>query len=207
VNITVSQATTMLQGLLSDDTLTTADTLDALNAAQEALAAHAPKRTETTITGDGTTASFSLPSDFYSLEALFDENGQRIYVFDPRDVEYIGSNVGSKVAYLRDGMINFLIIPDNGAKYKMLYAARWPELVNDTDTLGPPRHWLSAMLYYAGAYMLVPSSIDTANIRQFATDLDAGNPEHNPLARRVEFLRDLFEKEVARHASYIGGQR
>ena len=198
--------------LLKDDGTQYASTLriDGANSALEELVAHTADLKSQTITGDGTTTSWSLSSDILevpdAIEAVWDnkrsdwlEEVNFVPGSDWTDSEpKAGSN--PKGYYIwPTGTINYTRILATDETFKIYYYAYWSLIVDNNTTVSIPRWSEQALLYYAAAYCLLPASIQSATIRQFGTRQDSGNPEHNPVHAQADYFLKRYAAILASH--------
>jgi hypothetical protein len=170
-----------------------ADRIANFNRAQQHFAAwHTAKLITTTFSGDGTTREFTLPADFldvYAFYAPFDDVG---HILEPRefvpgvawDQEADNGDTNRPHGYLEwpSGTLLSLRAPDEGTNNVYLYYfGLWPDITGTGDTVEPPVWAHEALLLYAVALHLVPALHDTAQVRQWGTDIDSGKPTDNPL--------------------------
>ena len=186
----------------SDDLL-----LNAISAALDAILPWAPKTSISSITGDGTTKAFPLPTDLYEIEALVDESTGEVL---PRSVLAPGLLLGVNSRNNNDwleypsGSISFSKAPSNGATYTLYYLAyhsKPTEMSNDF-TLSTPDFCIIGLALYAEAYALLPAAVGVAEIGSFKTRVDSGTPEHNPFQRAVTFIMEAFTREMNRHPKH-----
>jgi hypothetical protein len=182
---------------------------DGINSAFDAIMPWCPKLA--TFVYDYTSGSdsgtlFDLPSDFYSAEAVYDSSGVPIQPATLTPHTFRGSSVQiNDWLIYPQGQLSFSVtLTENVTLY---YLAYWPKLTDRNSNVGIPSHLLSAICFYASAYCLIPEGISSAEIRQFNTKVDSGNPEHNPVAIRVNELLKLFELEIKRHTAYMRASR
>lgn len=187
--------------------------LDAIIAAHDAVLPWAPKTSSTTFVGDGITTAFTLPSKFYDVDTIFDSDSGEILpqaVFSPGS--HFGDSIqGTNTWVLRpSGSITFAKAIGSGSIYTMYYLTQWnapTEATEDTEELEPPSYLDTAMIYFSAAYLMITPAIDAAEIRQWGTRVDSGNPEHNPVQKTVLFLLSLFNQEMSRIPSHIRAER
>lgn len=74
-----------------------------------------------------------------------------------------------------------------------------PDVLLPNAPMLVPRWALSALKHRILSYALIPSSIDTASIRQFATKRDSGNPEHNPLLEVQQWQERMYEALISKY--------
>lgn len=186
---------------------------DAVNAALRALCSHTAKQVSVEFTGNGTTQSWSLPPvtdpltagplnspDWY--EAIWDDNLQNWLEpvrFAPGD-DWVG---GAPPGFYMwpHGTLNLTFAPESGKKIKVYYYAYWADVTVGTSKIVEPPDWAwNAVLNYAAAYCLVPGSASAARIRQYNTQVDSGNPEHNPVLEQAKYHLEQYETELRRWA-------
>lgn len=186
------------------DGVTEEQLLGACYAALDAVLPWYPKAASTSLIGDGSSRSFDLPVDFYEVEAVvLDETGLILpkAVFIPG--QYIGENIQQDNDWILfpSGKISFSKPIDGGATYTLYYSAIWgkPPTTNpDGTALETPDFLLTGLTFYMAAYLNAPGASSTASVRRFATRVDSGNPEHNPMQKAVVFLMTLFQQEMNR---------
>jgi len=201
MNMTVDEFRQYLEKLLDDPKLAEITrVINATNAALNALVAYEPRVDTYEFIGDGSTASFSLPDDYYWYAGFFDANGARLTVLWPAESEYILESGEYSVIITPSGQVRFHPLLQLNDKVTLYYYARWPLVTDQNSQIGPAYHWLNALAYYASAELIIADALTAAGVRQFGTRIDSGNPEHNPVARQIEAFRKMFKEEVARHA-------
>jgi hypothetical protein len=178
---------------------------DAVQSALDAVLPWQPQRKVQELTGDATTVEYSLETDAYEIDGVqLEENGE----FIPLAMLAPGVTRGEKLGGINDwieypsGTLAFS--KEIGADYKayVYYRAHWgkPASVSDDDfDLPTPAFLDMALVIYGAAYCLMPAAVETASIRQYNIKVDSGNPEHNPVADRVEFLLKLFNADMNSH--------
>ena len=201
MNLTIGQFRDYLERFLEDSQITTIErVIDATNSALNALVAYEPKMASVQFVGDGSTASFPLPDDYYWYQGLFNGDGNRINILWPSNTDYL-MPVGENIALITpSGNITFIPSLQTGEMITLYYYARWARVTSETDTIEPPYHWLAALTYYASAELIISDALTAAGVRQYNTRIDSGNPEQNPVQRQVESFRKMFREEVNRHA-------
>lgn len=196
---TVEQIGGLIKSVTNNENLTDDDIVTAVNMAVSAITAYKPRRSVSTFSGDGSTTVFDLPSDFYWVDGVFDANGEKMNPVSVSDADYIGSGGVGYILYPH-GKITFLTAPTGTAT--MYYLASWPNITAVTETIPTPEYLNIAIVHYASAWVLMPEAVSAAQIRQYNTKVDSGNPEDNPVFRQVLGLLNLFYMEVERHGVY-----
>lgn len=208
---TLSDLRLRIYRLLGDPTGESLDAdtvIDGIQAAHDALLASNPKLAVTSITGDGSLVTFSLPVDFYQVDAVVvNTTGETL----PRGIFAPGQYHGDRIAATND----WILYPNSsiafskplatGEIYDLYYSAYWNKPVStspDAYVLEPPNHLLTALSFYAAAYSLIKDAISAADIGQYRTKVDSGTPEHNPVKDTVTYLMNLFNIEVSRHPKH-----
>ena len=186
---------------------------DAVSAALDAILPWVPKTATSTLTGDGSTYAFALPSDCYTIEGcVVDDTGELLAQAMLIPGYYRGDNLTATNDWLEypHGYITFSKAVQSSKTYTLYYLAHWTKPVDESslgDTLEPPEYTHYGLLLYTVACMLVPSSISTSEVRQFGTKVDSGNPEHNPMMQSSRYLLKLFSDEMNRHPKHQKAQR
>lgn len=183
--------------------------LDAVLAAHNAILPWFPKKAVETLTADGTPV-FTLPTDFYEMEAVVDSQTGQIY---PKVALDIGNIIGENSSGINDwmlfpsGSITFSKAPQYDIN--LIYLASWAKLdePNDEDELEPPDFAMNGMTLYAAAQVMLSGAVSITEIKQFATKVDSGHPEHNPMMRAVNYLLKLFTAEMNRHPKHVRTQQ
>lgn len=195
--LTYGDITTKVQQLVEDTTNVTAPALlrSAVIAALDAILPWVPKLAVDTLTAGAT--AYTLPDDFVSVEAVVNESG----VVLPKARLMVGDAIidVSENAWLLypSGSITFSNELDED--YKLYYLAHWTyptEGAEEDEALDAPVTVQNGLVYYATAYLILPDAISIAEIRQYGTRVDSGNPEHNPRQRAVDFLLNHFRSEM-----------
>lgn len=183
--------------------------VDSIQAAQVAILPWMPKLAKDTLSSGNTV--LSLPTDFYAVEAVVVQSTGELL---PQAVFAPGNTHGENIAATNDwieyptGSITFSKELDED--YDLYYLASYTEITTSTAgtfELEPPEQAEAGMLFYATAYAMLPSAVSTAEIRQFGTRVDSGNPEHNPLRDSANYLFKLFREEMNRHPKHQRAQR
>ncbi len=201
MDMTVGEFRDYMERFLDDAQLTTLErVIDGLNAALNALVVYEPKLATTVIEGNGLSASFPLPDDFYWYSGFFKSDGSKLDVLWPSNADYILPTGEYAVTLYPTGQATFTPLLSSGEQITLYYYARWRTVASDTDIIEPPAHWLNALAYYTTAELLIADAIIAAGVRQYNTRVDSGNPEHNPVHKQVLAMRAMFMDEVARHA-------
>jgi len=186
--------------------------LDAIQAAMDAILPWAPKTSVTTLTGDGATVEFALPSDAYAIETVVvDATGEMLPPSIIAPGNYIGSNTTGANSWILypSGKVTLSKAIESDGTYTAYYLAHWTKPTpdtNDNDDLDTPETVLHALTLYASGWLLTSASIESAEVRQFGTRVDSGNPEHNPLQESSEWLFTLFLNEMKRNPRYQRAQ-
>lgn len=186
--------------------------LDAIRAAHDAILPWSPKMMQATVTGDGTSRSFDLPSDFYLVEAvLVNLTGETLpmNVFSP--FSYYGESISNTNSWILmpDGKIMFAKALDTDEVYDLYYCATWTkptETSQEGDELEPPGYLMYAMTLYTASCILLPDAAGIAGIGSYKTRVDSGNPEHNPVEKFITFLLNQFNQEMNRHPKHQKAQ-
>lgn len=183
--------------------------LDAVQAAQLAILPWMPNPSTTEFAAGSTV--YELPDDFYAVEAVVVHSTGEILpqaIFAPGN--YHGANISGTNDWIEYPAGSITFSKELGGVYDLYYLATWTELDEhtvDSFVLSAPAQSIVGMVLYGAAYALQPQAIGTAEVRQFATRVDSGNPEHNPLQDSATYLLKLFVNEMNRHPKYQRSQR
>jgi len=192
------------QDAYSDDLLR-----DAIQAAQLAILPWIPK-TATSEFAAGST-EYVLPTGLYAIEAVVVRStGEMLAaaVFAPGN--YRGENISATNDWLEYPAGSVTFSKELDEPYDLYYLAQWTDITENTqdnDALEPPDYCSTGMVLYGGAYVLQPSAVNAAEVRQFNTRVDSGNPEHNPMQDAATYLLKLFTNEMNRHPKHQRAQR
>jgi len=189
-------------------TLTDALVYDSLFSAQIDILTRVENTATATLTADDSTVEFALPSDCYKVNGLLNTDTD---ILIPMGQIKVGSYFGDY-----PNQNNFILYPEGSLTFSdapaydhtLYYTAYFgmPDDEDDDDfVLEVPDRALPALYYYTAAYCLVPSAVESASLRQFGTEVDSGNPEHNPLKDMVTFLIRLGDIELAKNYLESGG--
>lgn len=215
---TLQNALDKVRGLIADpggdeplysDELITAGLMESLHAILPWVAITATSEFD----GNGTTHQFELPADLYEVQALHSSVTNsfipRIGLF-PGSIWMSGEGTAmdeqSFIEY-PDGYVSVSVPPSANDTLTVYYTAYWPETTDPGDSLTPPASAYAAMCYYAASYCLQTKGQSAANIRQYNTKVDSGNPEHNPVLELAKFYLKKFDSEITRHPTTQRGQK
>lgn len=174
--------------------------LDGINSASKALLPWLPKKKVEYITV--TSGSLiELPFDVYRVDAVYSEQ-------DSFWLKKLSLTSGNAIASTYpmwmeypSGFISLSLDTYEGVPLKVYYFSTWDEIVIEDfnaseEVLGTPAFADLAITYYACAYCLTSAATSTAQLRQFNTKIDSGNPEDNPLKEMSNLLMQRFMNEV-----------
>lgn len=213
--ITVSQLRDRIGRMVSDPTLTGYDdglVYDAIGAAFDAILPWVPKTGVFNLVGTNGT-SYELPADFYQAESCeVESTGELLSESILIPGHYRGGSIASMndwIAY-PNNHISFSKALKTGETYNLYYLAHWVKPINSAnlqDIIEPPDYTHNGILFYATAYMILPSAISASEVRQFNTKVDSGTPEDNPMQRSATYLLKLFLDEMNRNPKHQKAQR
>lgn len=179
--------------------------VDGIAAAHDAILPWIPKKAQVTIPAG--TEVYTLPDGVYDIEGVMDDTTKEVIaqlLLEPGSV-----NRETYWLPFPEGSITFSEELSNDCV--MYYLTYWdkpiePEDLDDSD-MEPPDMCLSPMVYFSTAYVLMPDSVQSAEIRQFNVKADSGNPEHNPIEKMVRFLLTMFRQDMDALPSYQRARR
>ena len=183
---------------------------DCVNDALTAFAAdHTGIASDHTVTGDGSTYTFDLPSDIVDAEGsgVFAVHWEKNLWLS--EIEYwpgrawastTRSTSSKPRAYVLwpTGSISFTRIPDNDQEITIHYVAHYPEVTGDSSDITVPRWAREPIKLYTAARALEPSALAAGDLGRWRTDRDSGNPEHNPLLRMTEYFMNQYWEKLSR---------
>lgn len=186
---------TLLKG--SAGTYSDALILDGINAATNAILPWLSKRA---IEQDIVVTSGSLielPDDVYLVDAVYSKT-------DGKWLKHLsitpGITLSSGPLWIEYPHSRLTLTSDYTDKsVDVYYYAKWFEVESSgsaIDEMDTPSFADLAIIYYATSYVLVSSAISAAQLRQFNTKIDSGNPEDNPLRDTSNLLMQRFMNEV-----------
>lgn len=175
--------------------------LDAIRSAHDAILPWFPKLAKTTLAGDGVIVQWTLPTDFFEVQGCVDMvTGEILPEATLMPGMYVGSMASANNWLLYpQGSVSFSKAPTGNVDF--YYLATWTrpaDSVQDDDPLEPPNHLITGMALYTAAYLILPEGVSITEIRQFATKVDSGNPEHNPVQKAHTYLLQLFYSEMGK---------
>lgn len=185
---------------------------DGLASALDAILPWFPKTATVVISGTGA-YTYELPDDCYQVETCVnDADGEMLPLAMLIPGLYRGDTIQSTNDWIEYpyGSITFSKSLVEGETYTVFYLAHWEKPTSDSqdeEILETPSYLDTAIALYTAAEMILPSAISASEVRQFATKVDSGNPEHNPMQESVRFLMKLFNDEMNRHPKYQKAQR
>jgi len=193
--------------------LTDALYYDAICAGLDAMLPWQSLRSTQTLTGDGSDTTFTLETDLYEIDAVMDDDSGEIYpnaLLSPG--LYLGDNMAGDNDWIEypKGTLSLSKAPDSGDTYTVFYRAHWdkPDADDDDDfVMTIPAYLETALAFYAAYYCMTTQSTTTSMVRQYASEVDAGNPIHNPLENTSKFLYAQFINLMNSHPRQTAGSR
>jgi hypothetical protein len=190
---------------------------EATCAAIDAVLPWCPNLKIASLVSEGTSKSVPLPADCYRIEAVEDARNIMLpkAVLTPGSIRPAeGTSTTASIEIqpadwieFPTGYLRFSLLPSSGEAFRLYYQAYFAHPADEDDDdfeLTVPQSVLTAMLYYAAAHSILPSSVASAQIRQFNTRIDSGQPVDNVLEQSARFFRQLFIDEMSRQPRYIG---
>ncbi len=171
--------------------------LSSIHAAMIAILPWRQKRSVASLIGDSVTKTFALPGDLHAIDGMLDmETMAFVPQVQMRAGESFPANDRSWFLF-PEGSVTFATAPSLKG-ITIYYGGLWTAPLLDMDVLETPAHADLAMIYYAAAYCVLPEGNASADIRQYGTRVDSGNPEHNPKAKMSLHFLKMFEIEAQR---------
>lgn len=204
--ITYGELTNRIKRLVEDVSeetpkYTTELYVDAIQAAFKAIQPWVPKTAIASLTLNDT-VSLTLPDDFYDIQAVVvNSTGEILPRTELVPGKFTGTNTQGTNAWVlyASGKITFQKAPDGNID--LYYLADWvvPTITTAVnEEIEPPDHAITGISFYAAGQVMLPTGLGITEIRQFATKVDSGNPEHNPVRQAVDYLMKLFLNEMSR---------
>ena len=177
-----------------------------IHAALDAILPWAWKRKVQPFTSSPDGFTFALPADLYQVEGVTLSTRTvkdiTIYPIAPRmEVFKAGQVFDLDAPYFLlfpEGNIVFSYKVDLAAGAKLFYSATWAKPSTDDAVLETPEYALTALSYYAASQCLLGKAVASANIRQYATKVDSGTPEDNPILIVSTHFQKIFDVAVQR---------
>jgi hypothetical protein len=155
----------------------------------------------------GAALSHALPANLYSVEAIWDET-LNTYITPAilAPGQPTATESGNSWIQYPNGYVTFYDeIGDDGGK--LYYASVWTKPSTESGELSTPIYANNGIAFYAAGYALTRRSVEAASIRQFATRVDSGTPEHNPLKDMAQYMFKMFDIEMSRMPNMVKGVR
>jgi hypothetical protein len=185
--------------------------LDGINAALIAFAStHTGIASDFTLTGDGSTYTFDLPSN------IVDQEHAGVYAVEWIDQEWLReekfwhgtqlpstsrttTSIPRAYALWPVGKISFFQVPGNSDTITLHYVAHYDDIVDNNSTIAIPFWAREAVKRFVVAYALAPGYMKTGRLRQYQAKREAGDPEDNPLLRAAEHHMKRYHEILAVH--------
>lgn len=182
--------------------------LEAVNAGLDAILPWVSKSGVATLTGDGVLTEFSLPTDLYRIEAVWDglyKNFVPIVKMSP-DMQWSDILMDLCCMDYPEGKITFsYALSTSGGK--LYYAATWTKPEVDDDDILSPEVTHTAICLFAASYCMLNTATQAAILNAFKQKVDSGTPEDNPAKTMSDYFLRRFEVEMNRHPAKDRGQR
>ena len=169
---------------------------DSIHAALDALASRIWKPAKVEM--DGSLDEMDLPADTLDVEAVYENT---LGMFLPRLSMQVGAtfntSTGNGWSLYPFGTLSF--INNVGASgCTISYSASWTKPVKDSEAIESPPATLMCLVLFAASYCLLADSVASANLGNFKTKVDSGQPTDNPAKEMSTFLLKRFEIELQR---------
>ena len=188
------------------------DLRDYINEALVAISGHTAQEKVYTKTLDTSASNLQLPDDVLELGPVLVTNGTtekylcKPYKLRPGEsLPTAPSNSGgvSQGYYRWGGALQFLVPIPAGRTVTIHYFGYWDRVDEETDTLQIERWMEEAVKWYSLHAAMAKPARNTANLRQYATEVDAGHPEHNPLLRFAQFCLARYNQLIVDHPQQL----
>lgn len=169
---------------------------DNMNDALRLLAStHTGVASISTITGDGSTTAFSLPSntiesdDQASIQGVYDSTAD---VWLKKVDFFPGENLEDGYYVWPSGTINFSPAIPEDREIKVHYVAYYDEVADDESVLDIPGWAYEAVKLYTAGRVLEDPVSQLSLLANFRTRVDSGNPEHSPILKLSKYYIQQF---------------
>lgn len=160
------------------------------------------KKVATLTATSGSGASiFELPADLFEIESVITASTGNVMSSATLSAGTSRGNPNAENDWLRypNGYLSVSNALSANEVLTLYYIAFWPKPADETDVdfvIKVPAAAHQGMIYYAASHATAASSVPTAQIRQFATKVDAGTPIHNPLKDISSWFMERFFLEM-----------
>lgn len=187
--------------LLGDPTSSQFDTelvLGAIDSAMDAVLPWVAKPSEVTFIGDGATCIYDMPSDYYRVISIFDEDSSLYMPADLMAPAVVSnrSRIANEWREYPNGKLSFLQYIPDAKSVTVYYGAYWTKPTDFMSVLETPTWLDTAIAFYAASYCLLPKAYQASNIRQYNVQVDSGNPVQNPVKDMSEYFLTRFKFEM-----------
>ena len=187
--------------------------LTGIHAALDAILPWVWKRQVFELSSSSDGYSFTLPADFYQVEGISES------LIRTGNVNYFGRYAPMETFRAKEtpepnqvfwllfpqGKITFSWKIETTAGARMYYAGTWNKPEDDSEMLETPEYAMTALSLYAASICLLGKASAAANIRQYGTKVDNGNPEDNPMLTMSTYFQKAFEIAAQRFPSIPRG--
>lgn len=172
---------------------------EGIYSAMDAVLPWVARPSTTTLTGDGSTSSFAVPTDLYRVVAVHSSESN-FYLplemmapaINPND-KRTAANAWSEYP---SGFLTFQTAPSAEDEIVVYYGAVWPKPVEDDDDLSTPTWLDTAIAFYTASYCCLQKATAASNVRQYNVQVDSGNPVMNPWKDMAETYLGRFKIEM-----------
>jgi hypothetical protein len=184
------------EGLVSGNTYSSDLLKDSVHAALDAITSRCWKNSVSTIAG-GVLES-DLPSDLIDIEAVYEKTiGSFIPKLSMLVGDLLGDASGNGWIPYPTGKISFMnSIGVSGCT--VYYSSTWTHPEDDVDVIESPGNADTCLILYAASYCLINTSVDAANLGNFKTKVDSGQPTDNPAKDMSTYILKRFDIELQR---------
>jgi hypothetical protein len=173
--------------------------LDCIAWTLDSLCSHTAIVTATSFTVDSDTTQVLLPDNVYEP---IDRSGA-VHFSDGSTNKYVNPVRSTRQTEARSGYylqpantINLIQSPAGDGTLHVSYFAYYPHPIQDADIVMIPTWATAACVLRSAAYAIAPYAYRSANVRQWNSKDDSGNPEHNPLEEMARSFIAGWEAEL-----------
>lgn len=179
---------------LAGATTTSEHLMFGICAALDALCVRVWKKSSVDIE-DGDT-EITAPDDLISVEGVYD-NTINSFIPKAQFISGVALSAGNNSVWLDYpyGSIVFTTAMETGGK--LYYGAYWEHPIEDSDVIECPNICSTYLSLYAASYCLQGIATQQANLRQYNTKVDSGNPIQLPAKDMSTFFLKRAEIELS----------
>lgn len=169
---------------------------DAIHGALDAILPWVWKRSTSTLAAS--TSVFTLPADFYRVEAIWDSTSELYLSPTLMAPGQAGPFTGENgwYEYPEGSLTLYTALDTDGGK--LYYAAKWTKPTSDATALETPAYATTGIALWACSYCQLPKATLASDLGQYKRRMDSGDPTDNPLIDMSTYFLKRFDIEMTR---------